>query len=196
MKQICPANQKEWRAWLAENHTKEDSVWVVIHKTKSLNPTMYASQAVEEALCFGWIDSVKKTIDEEKYLQFFSKRRPTSHWSRLNKNKVEALLKAGLMTEAGIKSVQLAKENGSWKLLNNLETMIIPKELDKEFAKKPGSKFFFISLSRSVQKAMLQSIFLADTEKIKTERIFKIVENCDKRINPLRQKKSLKNKNR
>ena len=84
---FCPASSQEWRQWLEENHRSAESIWLVYYKKKADKPTITWSEAVDQALCFGWIDSTAKPIDEEKYMQFFSKRKPNSVWSKINKKK-------------------------------------------------------------------------------------------------------------
>jgi len=111
--EYCPSNQQEWRSWLELNHKSKEAVWLVFYKKKSPKYNLSWSQAVDEALCFGWIDSVKKTIDHETYIQYFSKRKPKSNWSKVNKDKVNNLIVNGLMKEEGLKSIAIAKENGS-----------------------------------------------------------------------------------
>ena len=88
--------------------------------------TLSWSESVDEALCFGWIDSTKKTIDNEKYKQYFSKRKAKSNWSKINKDKVKTLIDQGLMEEEGYKSIEIAKENGSWTILDGVEALIVP----------------------------------------------------------------------
>ena len=102
-----PKNKEDWRNWLKKNHLIEDSIWLIFHKKNSPNPNLSWSEAVDEALCFGWIDSTKKSIDKEKYMQFFCKRKPKSNWSMVNKNKVKTLIEQGLMEEAGLKSIKI-----------------------------------------------------------------------------------------
>ncbi|EPB65681.1 hypothetical protein ANCCEY_15252 [Ancylostoma ceylanicum] len=106
---IYPKSKQEWRDWLLENHTLKNAVWVVFYKKKVNKPTISWSDSVDEALCFGWIDSVKKTMDAERSVQFFSKRKPNSTWSKINKLKVELLIEEGRMTKAG--SEQICKKN-------------------------------------------------------------------------------------
>ncbi|MGS0527029.1 YdeI/OmpD-associated family protein [Zobellia nedashkovskayae] len=98
-----PINRKEWRLWLKNNHSSSTSVWVIFYKKNTLLPTISWSEAVDEALCFGWIDSTKKTIDSEKYIQYFSKRKTNSIWSKLNKDKVEYLTSKNLFEKLAIK---------------------------------------------------------------------------------------------
>ena len=106
----CPYNKKDWRKWLELNHDKKEAVWLIFYKIKSPNYNLSWSESVDEALCFGWIDSVKRTIDNEKYKQYFSKRKAKSNWSKINKEKVKTLIEQGRMKEEGYKSIEIAKK--------------------------------------------------------------------------------------
>ena len=103
MNTYCPKDKEDWRNWLKKNHVIKDSIWLIFYKQGSPNPNLNWSEAVDEALCFGWIDSTKKSIDNEKYRQYFCKRKPKSNWSKINKDKVKILIEQGLMKEAGSK---------------------------------------------------------------------------------------------
>ena len=179
-----PATRKEWRQWLKKNHRTKKSVWLVQYKMKANVATISWNEAVDEALCFGWIDSVRKTIDHEKFVQFFSKRKPKSVWSKINKAKVEQLIAEELMTEAGFECIAIAKQNGSWNILNEVEELIIPKDLEKEFKKYKGSKDFFLSLSKSVRKAILQWLVLAKLPETRKRRLEEIASLAGKKMKP------------
>jgi len=173
---FCPASRKDWREWLLKNHDTKQSVWLVCYKAKANKPTLSWSDAVEEALCFGWIDSIRKTIDEESFTQFFSRRKPNSGWSKINKAKVEQLTAAGLMAPAGIACIDRAKANGSWAILDEVEELTIPADLTAAFETKAGAETFFTGLSKSVRKAMLQWIALAKRPETRQKRIAELVE--------------------
>lgn len=179
-----PASVAAWRKWLVKNHLSKQAVWLVFYNKKSEIKSISWSEAVDVALCFGWIDSKKIKIDQNSSHQFFSKRKAKSTWSKINKNKVEKLIEQGLMTEAGYLSIEVAMQNGSWALLDEVEELIIPADLEAEFARKPNSKDFFLSLSKSVRKSMLQWIVLAKTEGTRQKRIAEIVEQAEKRLKP------------
>jgi uncharacterized protein YdeI (YjbR/CyaY-like superfamily) len=115
-----PKSQTEWRKWLQDNHLSSQAVWLVYYKKKSNIASITWSEAVDVALCFGWIDSKRISIDQETSHQFFTKRKPKSTWSKINKNKVEKLIEQGLMTEAGFKSIDIAKQNDSWTILDEV----------------------------------------------------------------------------
>lgn len=178
------ASVAAWRKWLVKNHLSKQAVWLVFYNKKSGIKSISWSEAVDVALCFGWIDSKKIKIDENSSHQFFSKRKAKSTWSKINKNKVEKLIEQGLMTEAGYLSIEVARQNGSWTLLDEVEELIIPADMEAEFARKPNSKDFFLSLSKSVRKSMLQWIVLAKTEGTRQKRITEIVEQAEKRLKP------------
>ncbi len=102
-------NRKEWREWLEKNHRTSVGVWLIYYKVKSGQPSVQYSEAVKEALCFGWIDSKAKSLDEERYMQIFTPRKSKSVWSKLNKQYIEELIEQGLMTEAGLEKIATAK---------------------------------------------------------------------------------------
>ena len=179
-----PKSKMEWRIWLQKNHISKQSVWLVYYKKKSEIESITWSEAVDVALCFGWIDSKKISIDKNTSHQFFSKRKPKSTWSKINKNKVEQLIEAGLMTKAGLACIETAKQNGSWTILDEVEELIIPKDLETEFAKKPNSKAFFASLSKSVKKIILYWLVSAKTTETRQKRLTEIIESTEQNLKP------------
>jgi uncharacterized protein YdeI (YjbR/CyaY-like superfamily) len=181
---FCPVSPEDWRQWLTENHSVKQSVWLVYHKKKSNNPSLSWSEAVDQALCFGWIDSTKRPIDGETFMQFFCKRKPKSVWSKINKDKVQRLIDEGLMMQAGHKSIETAKQNGSWTILDHAEDLNIPKDLEKAFKTQRGSKQYFLSLSKSVKKAILQWLALAKRPETRQNRINEIAELAAQKRKP------------
>ncbi|WP_224997928.1 YdeI family protein [Cesiribacter sp. SM1] len=179
-----PASRTDWRKWLEKNHLSKQAVWLVFYNKSSDKKSISWSEAVDVALCFGWIDSKKIKIDKETSHQFFSRRKPNSTWSKINKRKVQQLIESGLMTEAGCKSIEVAKQNGSWTILDQVEELIIPQDLEVEFEKKPNSKDFFLSLSKSVRKSILQWLVLAKRSETRQKRIIEIVEHAGQKQKP------------
>lgn len=179
-----PKSRQEWREWLQNNHDKKQSVWLIYYKKKSNIPTIIYSEAVDEALCFGWIDSKSKPLDNEKFMQFFSKRKTNSVWSKVNKEKIERLTIEGLMTKAGFDIIEIAKQNGSWTILDEAEALIIPADLEEEFEKRPQAKSYFVSLSRSDKRNILQWLVLAKRQETRAKRITEIVELADQNLKP------------
>lgn len=171
-----PKKLQDWREWLQNHHATKLSIWLIYYKKNSGRPSISWSEAVDEALCFGWIDSKAKPIDDQKYMQFFSRRKPKSMWSRINKNKVENLIETGRMTEAGLESIAIAKGNGSWTILDEAENLIVPADLEMELQKNPSAKNYFMNLSRSDKRNLLQWLVLAKRSETRLKRIKEIAE--------------------
>lgn len=179
-----PTNRQEWRQWLLENHNKKQSIWLVHYNKKSNMPSVSWSDAVDEALCFGWIDSTRKSLDNDMFIQFFTKRKPTSVWSKINKEKIERLKQEGLLMPAGLESISIAQQNGTWNILDDVEELEISEDLEMEFNTREGSKEYFLSLSKSVRKSMLQWIKLAKRPETRQKRIVELVEHANRKIRP------------
>jgi uncharacterized protein YdeI (YjbR/CyaY-like superfamily) len=184
VEEYCPSDKQAWRKWLELNHHKKEAVWLIFYRKKSPDHNLSWSESVEEALCFGWIDSVKKTIDTEKYKQYFSKRKAKSNWSKINKDKVQCLIEQGLMREGGYKSIEIAKENGSWTILDEVEALVTPEDLQEEFANHAGSREYFDSLSKSDKKILLYWVISAKRKETRQKRIVEIAENASQNLKP------------
>lgn len=175
---FSPLNQSEWRDWLSSNHQHSSGIWLKMFKKSSKRYNLSWSEAVDEALCFSWIDSTKRPIDNECYIQYFGPRKPTSSWSKINKEKVASLIAGNKMTEAGLKSIETAKSNGSWNILDSVELLEIPKDLEVAFRKNKGSFEYFDSLSKSYRKSALTWILFAKRPETRLSRIESLVEAC------------------
>jgi len=171
---FCPTSRADWRAWLQENHQVKQSVWLIYYKKNSNTPTLTYSDAVDEALCFGWIDSTRKSLNVNQFTQFFCKRKPKSGWSKVNKQKVSDLINQGLMMQAGLDCIELAKANGSWAILDEVEELLIPGDLDIALQAHAGAKDYFLGLSKSTRKQLLQWIVLAKRPETRANRISEI----------------------
>ncbi|GLR18262.1 YdeI/OmpD-associated family protein [Portibacter lacus] len=179
-----PKSRTEWRNWLEKNHQTKHSVWLVYYRTSSDVASITWSEAVDEAICFGWIDSTKKTIDEERYMQYFSKRKPSSTWSLINKEKVDFLIRNNLMAKAGLEVIKTAKQNGNWSLMDDVEKLIIPDDLNLALGKKEGAMDFYQSQTKSTKKMMLYWVVMAKRIETRTKRINEIVESAAKGLIP------------
>lgn len=182
----CPKSQADWRKWLKKNHQSKQSIWLVYFRVSTKIASITWSEAVDEALCFGWIDSTKKTIDKERYMQYFSKRKINSTWSKINKEKVTNLIQNNLMTKAGLESIEIAKQNGSWIILDDVENLIIPEDLKIALNKNEGSMEFFQSQSKSMKKIMLYWLMSAKRIETRKKRIAEIAQSASKGIRPSR----------
>lgn len=183
--QIHPENAEGWREWLQTNHESSDLIWIIYNKKSSGAVNLSWSEAVDQALCFGWIDGIKQSIDVDTFRQRFSKRKPVSNWSKINKDKIARLTAEGLMTEAGYKSVESAKKNGRWTLFDDAENLIIPDDLEAAFSRYPGSKDFFTGQSKSKKKAVLQWIVTAKQDKTRVNRIEKTASSAAAGLLPI-----------
>ena len=179
-----PAGLTDWRKWLEENHLSKQSVWLVCYNKQSGKKSISWSESVDVALCFGWIDSKKIRVDEEKSHQFFSRRKAKSTWSKINKVKVAQLIEKGLMTDAGYKSIEIAKQNGSWTILDTVDELIIPEDLNAALKTHAGANDFFESLSNSSKKALLQWLVLAKKAETRQRRIEEVAACAAQRLKP------------
>lgn len=181
---FCPKSRTDWRKWLKKNHQSKQSIWLVYFKSSTKVPSVSWSEAVDEALCFGWIDSTKKTIDNERYMQYFSKRKPNSTWSKINKEKVAHLIQNRLMTEAGFDSIETAKQNGTWSMMDDVEKLIIPEDLRIALNNHENSMEFFQSQTKSTKKAMLHWVVIAKRMETRNKRIAEIARSAAKGTRP------------
>ncbi len=176
---VCPSSPQQWREWLLAHHATARGVWLVYYKKAAGQPSLSWSQAVDEALCFGWIDSQAKPLDAQRYQQFFSPRKPASGWSRINKQKVEHLTAAGRMAPAGLASVAVAQQNGAWALLDEVEALRLPPDLAQAFAEQPAAGEYFARLSRTAKRSLLLGLVLARQAPTRQRRIAAILAQAE-----------------
>jgi uncharacterized protein YdeI (YjbR/CyaY-like superfamily) len=174
--------RKEWRNWLEKNHQSEKSVWLIIYKKESKTPSVYYPEAVDEALCFGWIDSKPNKRDNSSYYQFFAKRNPKSNWSKVNKEKVGRLIKEGLMHSSGIEMVEFAKQNGTWTALDEVENITIPDDLQNLFSKNKIAFENWERFPRSSKSGILEWILNAKKPETRQKRIEETISLAEKNI--------------
>ncbi|MET0298775.1 MAG: YdeI/OmpD-associated family protein [Flavitalea sp.] len=177
-----PKSTNAWRKWLEKNHSTQTAVWLVFKTKASNKKSVTWSEAVDAALCFGWIDSKKIKIDDETAHQFFTKRKPKSIWSKINKDKIKRLTEEGLMSEAGIKIVEEAKANGSWTLYDEVENLVIPKDLAKALKKTKGASAAFGQLSKTTKKIALYGLLVAKQPATRQKRIDEIISQVNSKL--------------
>lgn len=171
MQEIIFENRAQWRDWLQENHHIEKGVWLVYYKKSSGKPHLSYNEAVEEALCFGWIDSKPGKIDDEKSKLYYCPRNPKSNWSALNKTRIEKLRSLGLMAEAGEKMISIAITTGTWYALDEVENLVIPADLQAALDKFLLANEYFTAFPKSVKKGILEWIKNAKTAETRLKRI-------------------------
>ena len=164
-----------WRAWLRHHHRTSPGVWLVYHKKGSGIPSVSYAEAVEEALCFGWIDSKIHAIDSLRYRQIFTPRKQGSTWSKLNKRRVAALIRSKRMTAAGMAKITAAQKDGSWKSLDEVENLRMPAELTGALAADPQARRYFEAFSDSARKLIIRWITSAKRPETRLKRIRKTV---------------------
>ncbi len=172
-----PADRSEWRAWLESNADSSSGVWVVFWKAHTGRRLDYEG-LVEEALCFGWIDSRAEKLDADRSMIRFTPRRRGSGWSRTNKERIERLDRAGLMTDAGRAVIAAAKADGSWTLLDDVEALVVPEDLAEALASRPGARDRWEAFSPSARKAMLGWIAQAKREPTRAARVTETAERA------------------
>lgn len=169
-------SQLAWRNWLSKNATTHKNVWLIIYKKQSGIPSVYYSEAVDEALCFGWIDSLPNKRDDKSYYLFFSPRKPKSNWSKVNKAKIKKLIAANKMTSAGMSMVELAKKTGTWTALDKVEALVVPDDLKNMLNENSAAKKYFQLFPPSARKAILDWIQNAKQPETRLKRIVQTVE--------------------
>ena len=174
--QLAFASDADWEAWLEEHHADPLGVWVKIAKKSSGIPTVAYPDVLETALCFGWIDGQRKALDDRYFLQRFTPRRARSRWSQVNRDKVEALLKAGRMRPAGIAEVERAKADGRWDAAYaSVSTMEVPADLQRELDARPGAAAFFNTLNSQNRYSILYRLHDAKRPDTRARRLEQFV---------------------
>lgn len=181
-----PFDRAGWRAWLIANHATSSGVHLVSWRRGSGRSSVPYEDAVEEALCVGWIDSVAGRLDEQRSLQWFSPRRSTSGWARTNKARVERLIAAGLMLPAGLAAIDEARRNGSWTRLDDVENLVVPDDLAAALDAKPRARANWDAFSRSPRRAILEWIAQAKRPETRAKRIAETAENAARNERPPR----------
>lgn len=176
VKQYYAKSRKEWRKWLEKHHQSEKSVWLIIYHKNSSTKSCNYEEAVEEALCFGWIDSIAKKRDTESKIQYFSVRKPKSNWSKSNRDRVAKLSALGLIAEQGQKMIDLAKQTGTWEALVDVQNSVIPDDLQKELNKNKKSLKHFLSFTASSKRIILEWILNAKKPETRLKRIKETVQ--------------------
>ena len=171
---VHPETRAEWRRWLAANHASSPGVWLVSWKKATGKPAVGYDAAVEEALCFGWIDSLAKAVDEGRSRQLYTPRRPRSGWSQSNKDRIERLTAAGAMEPAGLAAVEAAKANGSWSKLDRAAARAMPDDLAAALAARPQASAGWDAYPPFVRRGSLAWVEDAKRPETRARRIAEI----------------------
>ncbi len=164
---------KELRNWLLKNYSQKESVWLVTFKKSVAARYIATAQVLDELLCFGWIDGIRRKLDADRTMQLISPRK-AQHWAKTYKLRAAKLIEAGKMHEAGLKAIETSKQNGLWDFMDDVDNLIFPDDLQKALAKTPNAEPFFNAINDSSKRFVLRWIKLAKTEKTRKQRIEKI----------------------
>lgn len=183
--EVYHRSRASWRAWLEANHATSPGIWLV-HERKIAGPDRLSyEEAVEEALCFGWIDSVGGKVDETRTRIMMTPRKPGSAWSTVNKERIERMVAAGLMTPAGQAKIDQAQRDGSWAIYDQLESLTVPDDLAAALSSDPTAAEGFNAFSPSRRKALLLWIATAKQPATRARRIVKILDGARSGTSPL-----------
>ena len=180
--QFTARTRAEWRQWLQGNYATSTGVWLVTYKKSTGVGDLDYPASVEEALCFGWVDATAGKVDAERSKLWFTKRKPKSGWSKINKERIARLTEAQLMASAGLAAVALAKQNGSWNALDEVEALVIPPDLEEALHANRAARTFFLAFPPSAKKGILQWIQSAKGEATRADRIQRTVELAGKNL--------------
>lgn len=175
--ELCFERQKDWAAWLSKSHNKSTGVWLKFAKAGSGIQSISYAEAIETALCYGWIDGQKRAFDKSWWLQRFTPRGAKSIWSKINREKAEALIARGQMKPAGLKAVESAKQDGRWEqAYDSPSRSTVPIDLQQELDRNPKAKAFFATLDSANRYAVLWRIQTAKKAETRAKRIEKFIE--------------------
>jgi len=164
-------SRDQWRHWLAENHHREEGIWLVTYKKHIKDRYVPRDDLIEEAICFGWIDSLPRRLDDDRTMLWMAPRKPGSGWSKKNKAHAERMIQAGRMTESGLARVESARADGSWNRLDAIEALEIPEDLQHEFDRYASAGTNFGQFPRSVRRSILEWIASAKRPATRKKRV-------------------------
>jgi uncharacterized protein YdeI (YjbR/CyaY-like superfamily) len=175
---VGPYDRASWREWLIANHETTNGVYLISWRRGSGRASVSYEDAVEEALCVGWVDSSGRNLDEERSIQWFARRRPRSVWARSNKERVARLTAAGQMLPAGLAAVEEAKRSGMWTLLDDVEDLIVPDDLAAALEARSPARRNWDGFPPSARRAMLQWVVEARRPETRAKRVAEISERA------------------
>jgi len=186
--QVAVESQQDLRTWLTQNAGQGSGAWIVTFKKSVTDRYVALSEVVDEALCFGWIDSLPRAKDADRTMLYISPRKPGSNWSRVNKDKVARLVAAGRMTEQGRAVIDRSMEDGSWSALDDVENLVIPPDLQAAFDAVPDAQSNWDTFPRSVKRGALETVLNAKRAPTRAAKIATIVECSARNERPFQWK--------
>ena len=172
-------SSEDLRNWLSQNYSNENSFWLVTYKKNETTKYVSRWDVLDELLCFGWIDGIRRKLDDKRTMQLISKRK-AEHWAKSYKERVEKLIERRKMHESGLKSIEDSKLSGLWNFMDDVDNLIIPKDLRNALLQKTNAFKFFNGINDSSKRFVLRWLKLAKTEKTREKRINQLVELSSK----------------
>ncbi|MEM9327197.1 MAG: YdeI/OmpD-associated family protein [Bacteroidota bacterium] len=169
------ASATQLRDWLLRHHQQTDSVWLVTYKKEVKDKYLSTAEVLDELLCFGWIDGIRRKLDDQRTMQLIAPRR-TQHWAKTYKDRAAQLIKAGRMEAPGLRSIEVSKKNGLWTFMDDVDQLITPPDLAEALSDNREAEAFFHQINDSSKRFVLRWLKLAKTDKTRKSRILKIVE--------------------
>lgn len=182
LKQVEVKSVRALRQWLANHHQQAESIWLVTYKKHTGDTYVSKDDIIDEALCYGWIDSVPRKLDAERTMVMLSPRKPNSAWSKVNKDKVKILSEQGRLQAAGLKAIEIAKSNGQWDALNDVDTLTMPNDLQSALSRKPAANENFNAFAPSSIRGILEWIQSAKRDETRAKRISETVRLAARNI--------------
>ena len=175
-------SREEWRTWLEANHEIAESIWLVTFKKGSGKPYVSYDAVAEEAICFGWIDSLPRKLDAERTMLLLSPRKPGSAWSKVNKERVKRMMSARKMHPSGLRKIEQSKADGFWAFLDDVEALVVPDDLSAALAEYDEARENFEAFPRSAKRGILEWIKQAKKAETRSKRVRKTAERASKNI--------------
>ncbi len=175
LEQVYVPDRASWRRWLSKHHASSPGIWLVFDRATHRPDRLPYEDAVEEALCFGWIDSTARTLSESQYLQLFTPRKPKGTWSKVNKARVERLIAGGRMRPPGLAAIERSKSNGGWESLDQVEALTVPPDLAAALDGAGTARARFDGLAPSARKGFLHWVSQAKRDETRARRIAEVV---------------------
>lgn len=174
-KKVQISSIEELRSWLIHNHTQSESVWLVTYKKSEPNKYVSRGEVLDELICFGWIDGIRRKLADNRTMQLISQRK-VEHWAKTYKQRAAKLIEEGKMHESGLLAIEKSKSTGLWNFMDDVDNLIMPKDLSKELTKFDGATEYFDSINPSSKRFALRWLKLAKTAKTRERRINKLAE--------------------
>lgn len=173
--QVEVSSSAELRSWLEQHHQQEESVWLVTYLKAVPEKYVSTSEVLDELICFGWIDGIRRKLDERRTMQLISPRR-VQHWAKTYKDRAAKLIEEGKMHAAGFQSIERSKQAGLWDFMADVDRLEVPQDLQEGLDKVPGASEFFHGINDSSKRFVLRWLKLAKTDKTRTARILQLAE--------------------